>query len=170
MANSTTTPRDNIIKNSGFQPRQDTTALGGSTVSYDFFQGDLLWFDSSAGYAKPVDSDAHAAYLLGVAARSAYIAPFASMQVLNGPAIVKNYFDRALFYWAVIASFYTTSGDTYTPESTVYIGANAQTITNASGSHAIGIVKLPEQITSLAGGSNVLVNVLVLRQFPVQSL
>lgn len=170
MANSATTPRENLIRNLGSQVRQNNFAHAGSAAAFDYFHGDLLWWDSSAGYVKPLDSDAHAAYLVGAAGRSAYLAPYASMQILSGPAMVKNYFDRALVYFGAVLSFFTTAGDTYTPEQAVYIGANAQTITNASGSHSVGIVKLPENVTTLTGGSTVLANVLVIAQFPIQTL
>ena len=71
MTNSATAPRNNILFNLGFTTRQITHPMGGSGVSFDFNQGDLLYSDASAKYVKPLDSDAHATTLVGVAMHSA---------------------------------------------------------------------------------------------------
>ena len=176
MANSVSTPRDNIVRDlRGAGTKELTYPLGGSSVSFDFFQGDLLWFDSSAGYVKPLDSDAHAAYLVGVALANAYIAPYYSMQILNGPAPVKNYALSAVVGLGVIATFYSTSGETYADGDAVYWGGvsnNPQVITKSSGdpTHSVGVVKLAPGAAAISGGSTVLVPVLVIPQLPVQSL
>lgn len=169
MANSATTPRDNFLHGLRFSQNRISKPLGGSLVSFDFFQGDNLWWDSSAGYAKPLDSDAHAAYLLGPALRSAYIAPYASINLVGGPGLVKNYFPSALIGFGDVYTFFTTSGDTYTEGTAVYFGTDAQTITSQAASHSIGVVSLPTGAT-VAGGAGILVPVLVVPQIPIQSL
>lgn len=174
MANSVTIPRNNIVKDVRFQGSVLNYPLS-TGGSFDFFQGDLLWWDSSATIVKPLDSDAHAANLVGVAARSAYIAPYASMQQTGGPALVKNYELAALVLFGVIATFFSTSGETYNDGDSVYFGGvanNPQTITKSSGSptHVVGVVKLPPGGLAISGGSTVLVPVLVIPQIPVQTL
>lgn len=176
MANSVSTPRDNIVRDlRGSGTKEITYALGGSSVSFDFFQGDLLWFDSSVGYVKPLDSDAHAAYLVGVALNNAYVAPYYSMQILSGPAPVKNYALSAIAGIGCVATFYSTSGETYADGDAVYWGNvanNPQVITKASGSptHSVGVVKLAPGASAISGSITTIVPVLVIPQLPVQSL
>ncbi len=172
MANSLTTPRDNFVHGLRGQQNRINKPLGGSLVSFDYNQGDLCWYDSAVNYAKPLDSDAHAAYLIGPALRSAYIAPYASANLAGGPALVKSYFPSGLFGFGDVYTFFTTAGDTYVDGTAVYFGADAQTITAVAGSHTIGQVYLPagNGLASVAGGSGILVPVLVVPQIPVQTL
>jgi hypothetical protein len=169
MANSVTVPRDNFIN--GLRSIQNRISMphGGSTVSFDYMQGDLLYWDSTVQYVKPLDSDAHAANLVGVALRSAYLAPYYSMQLSGGPGPVKNYFDWALIGFGDVYSFFTTAGDSYVPGQSVYFGADAQTITNVAATKVIGTIWNPAG-GAIAGGAGVMVNVLVVPQTPIQSL
>lgn len=169
MANSATVARDNFVHGLRGQQNRISAPLGGSAVSFDFNQGDLLWWDVSVGYVKPLDSDAHAAYLAGVALRSAYIAPYASATIAGGPAMVKNYFPSALLGFGDVYTLYSTAAETYAHGTAVYYGADAQTITTVAGSHLIGTVSLP-QGGSITGAAGVLVPVLVVPQIPIQSL
>lgn len=169
MANSATTPRDNFQHGLRFTQSRVSRPHGGSLVSFDYQQADLLWFDSAAGYVKPLDSDAHAASLVGVALRSAYVAPYSSVNAAGGPAILKNYYPNALIGFGDVYTLFTTAGDTYVDGQAVYYGADAQTITNVAASHSVGVVSLPAG-GSVIGGSGVLVPVLIIPQLPVQSL
>ena len=170
MTNSGTAPRNNILFNLGFTTRQITHPMGGSAVSFDYNQGDLLYYDASAKYVKPLDSDAHAATLVGVAMHSAYVAMYASMQQSGGPAMVKNYFGAAVVGFGCVATFYSIAA-TYTHGDTVYFDTDAQTITNIVGgnTHAVGTVHLPQGGT-ITGSATTLVPVLVIPQFPIQTL
>lgn len=175
MANSIRAPRNNIVadlRGSGTHQVQYPLSTGGS---FDYFQGDLLYWDATAAYVKPLDSDAHASHLVGVALNSAYIAPYASMQQSGGPALVKTYELAALVGFGLVATFYSTSGDTYHDNDVVYFAAvlnDPQTITNTAGTntHSVGVVKLAPGASAITGGATVLVPVLVIPQFPVQSL
>jgi hypothetical protein len=173
MANSVSNPRDNFIRAGGFAVKQFNKPLSNGG-SFDFFQGDLLWWDSAALQVKPLDSDAHAAFLVGVALRNAYLAPYASMQLSGGPAMVKNYYDTALFGYGGVFTFFSTSGETYNEGDSVFWGNvsnNPQIITKSSGSptHLVGTVQL-NGASAISGGSTVLVPVLVIAQIPVQTL
>jgi hypothetical protein len=165
-----TNPRDNFIN--GLRSQQNRNNFAHKTDgTADYNQADLLYWDSSAKVVKALDSDAHAATLVGVALRSAFIAPYTSINQSGGPAMLKQYFDTALVGFGDIYSFFTTVGDTYAPGDTVYLGADAQTITNTAGgsTHGLGTVWMPLGGT-LAGAAGVFVNILVVPQTPIQSL
>lgn len=176
MANSVTNPRNNELKDICFALSKMNYAHGGSSVSFDYQQGDLLYWDSVAKYVKPLDSDAHSAFLVGVAQRSAYIAPYGNAQQSGGPALLKNYHDSALVGFGGIFTFFSTSAESYSDGDVVYWGNvanNPQIISKSSGSptHAVGVVKLnPANASAIAGGATVLVPVLVIPQIPVQTL
>ena len=135
---------NNIAEDVNFAGKRMRWALS-TGGSFDFQQGDLLWYDSSAKYVKPLDSDAHAAYLVGVAERPAFIAPFSATNVAGGPALQKNYDIDALAIFGCVAGLFGTPGDTYHDGDLVYFGADAQTITNTKGgnNNPIGAIKLP---------------------------
>jgi hypothetical protein len=163
--------RDNIVKASNFDIRKLNYPLS-TGGSFDYQAGDLLWFDTSAGYVKPLDSDAHAAYLCGVALRPAYLGPYVGFNLAAGPGQVKNYYNDALVGIECEVSLYTTSGDTYTDGTAVYYGANAQTITSQAASHIIGYVKLPSgtaPLTNIAGSATQLVTVALTIAYPVST-
>lgn len=127
------------------------------TGSFDINQGDMVWFDTSAHVLKPLDSDAHAAFLAGVAYDSSFL----------------NLYGTKIYEAAVVAiatgrtRMKTTSGDTYHDGDTLYIGADAQTVTNTAGgnTHSVGVVHLPFGNT-VSGGSGTLIECIILAQFP----
>ncbi len=165
-----TQSRDNIIKAVGFDVKKLNYPLSAGG-SFDFNQGDLLWFDSSAKYVKPLDSDAHAAYLVGVALRSAFLAPYTNQNLAGGPAIQKNYYGNALVGVGCIASFKCTVGETYEDGAALYAGADAQTVTTVAGTYSVGVVKLANGGSAIAvATAGQEVQVLVIPQLPVQSL
>lgn len=163
-----TSPKDNIVKAVGFDVRKLNYphSTGGS---FDYNQGDLLWFDSSAKVVKALDSDAHAAYLCGIALRSSFLAPYTAQNLAGGPAIQKNYYNDALVGIGCIASLKTTVGETYEDGTVLYAGADAQTVTTVAGAHSVGVVKLNGS-AAITGAAGVEVPVLVIPQIPVQSL
>lgn len=164
-----TQARDNIVKAVGF----DVKKLNYPHIidgTFDYNQGDLLYFDASAKIVKALDSDAHAAYLAGVALRSAFLAPYSAQNLAGGPALQKNYYQNALVGIGCIASFKTTVGETYEDGTALYLGADAQTVTTVAGAHSIGVVKLPNGGSAITGAAGVEVPVLVIPQIPVQSL
>ena len=164
-----TQSRDNIVKADGFDVKKLKYPLsdGGS---FDFNQGDLLYFDASAMYVKPLDSDAHAAYICGVALRSSFLAPYTAQNLAAGPGIQKNYYQDALVGIGCIASLKTTVGETYEDGTVLYLGADAQTVTTVAGTHSVGVVKLQSGGDAVTGAAGVEVPVLVIPQIPVQTL
>ena len=135
----------NILEDVNFAGKRMRWALS-SGGSFDFQQGDLLWYDSTAKYVKPLDSDAHAQYLIGVAEKPAFIAPYSSTQGSSGVALQKNYDQDALVMFGCLAGLYGVSGDTYHDGDQVYWGGvDAQTITNTKGgnNNVIGVIKFP---------------------------
>ena len=164
-----TISHDNIVKAVGFDVRKLNYPLSNGG-SFDFNQGDLLFFDSSAAYVKPLDTDAHAANIVGVALRSAFIAPYTAQNLAAGPGIQKNYYNDALVGFGCIASLKTTVGETYVDGTVLYIGADAQTVTTVAGNHSVGVVKLPSGGDAITGAVGQEVPVLVIPQIPVQSL
>lgn len=167
MANSATTPRNNILFNLGFLAAQKNSPHGGSAVSFDYNQGDLMYFDFNAGYVKPLDSDANAAFLEGVATHSAYVAPYASTQAIGGPAIAKNFYGNAQIQPGGVATFFSAA-EVYAHGQAVYYGTDAQTICK-TGTHAVGTVYLPDG-TTITGSATTLVPIRVISQIPAQGL
>ena len=164
-----TISHDNIVKAVGFDVRKLNYPLSNGG-SFDFNQGDLMFFDSSAAYVKPLDTDAHAANIVGVALRSAFIAPYTAQNLSAGPGIQKNYYQDALVGIGCIASLKTTTGETYEDGTVLYWATDAQTVTTVAGTHSIGVVKLPSGGDAVTGADGVEVPVLVIPQIPIQSL
>jgi hypothetical protein len=117
-------------------------------------QGDLVYLDSSAHIVKPVDSDAHAASLAGVALQPS--APTSNIDNSSAPAL-----PALMVGMEVVASLKTTASETYVTGTPVYIGADAQTITTVSATNKIGIVILPPAVSSVTGAAGVRVPVYI---------
>lgn len=155
-----TTATDNVV----VRMAQPVPAAIDKTGSNDINQGDQVYFDTTAHQVKALGAsdDTNAANFYGVAGSSSYIQPYAT----------KVYADMIPVYNKGIFRFKTTAGDTYTNGNKVYVGADAQTVTNTVGglTKVLGIVVLPPGITSLAGASGVFVEVQIAPLYPVASL
>lgn len=158
-----TTAQNNIVFTPGGVPRSLKYQVD-SGGSHDINQGDLVYFVTASYFVYPLDTDAHAAQLAGVAMRSSFMNPYGT----------KLYDPQIEVAFGCIASFKTTTGDTYHDGDTLYIGADAQTVTNTVGgnTHPIGYVKIltaPVIGTAytIAGGSGVNIDAFVVAQFPV---
>lgn len=164
-----TISRDNIVKSLGFDVKKLNypQAVDGS---FDYNQGDLVYFDAGAAIVKALDSDAHAAFLAGVALRGSFLAPYTAQNLSSGPGIQKNYYNDALVGIGCIASFKTMVGETYVDGTVLYAGADAQTVTTVAGNHSVGVVKLPSGGDAITGAVGVEVPVLVIPQIPIQTL
>jgi hypothetical protein len=136
-----------IINEQGF--KQVHAKIGGT-----IHQGDLCYLDSSTHTAKALDTDTHAATLLGVALQPSSV----SSNVDNGSAPAEA---GLMVGWDVVANLKTTATENYVNGTVVYVGADAQTITTVSGSNRVGIVLLPVTISSVTGAANVTVPVVV---------
>ncbi len=156
MANSATNPTDNVV----IKLREPNTFQTDQTGSNDFNLGDMVYMDTSAHQVKPlINSDANAATFAGIA--------------MNGTSVnvygTKKYFDLVPILEEGNVRLFTTTGDTYHDGDAVYVGADAQTITNTAGglTKKLGYVKLPAGITSIAGGSGITVEINITPLWPV---
>lgn len=128
----------------------------------DINQGDALYYDTAAKVAKVLDSDAHAQYFIGIADDSSYINPYGT----------KKYAAAVIAREACVVNRYTTAGDTYNDGDALYMGADAQTVTNTAGgmTHPIGYVKLLPGSSAIVGGTGVVVPMRVVAVYPVSPL
>jgi predicted RecA/RadA family phage recombinase len=154
-----TTAQNNIV----FEGRSLGFAVDG-TGSNDINQGDQVYMDTSAHLVKSLgaNDDTNAANFVGVAMESSFINPYGT----------KEYSAQIPVMLAGVATFNTTSGDTYNEGDAVYVGADAQTVTNTVGglTKKIGFVKMRPGQSAVAGGTNVTIDVAIERQFPVAGI
>ena len=123
-------------------------------VNFPVHAGDLMYMDQTAHLAKPLDSDAHAATLLGVAAQPSQV----SSSIDNGSIPGEK---AVVVQSSAVFQLQTTASDVYYPGTPVYAGADAQTITAVVGSNIIGWVILPVGVASVTGAAGVSVGVYV---------
>jgi len=128
--------------------------------SHDINAGDLVWYDTSVHYIKSLDSDAHGAYVAGVAQDTSYLNVYGT----------KEYSPLLGVYVGQIHALNTTGSDTYYTGTPVYYGADAQTITAVAGTNILGYVMLRPGQASVAGGSGVTVDVLVIPLYPTSAV
>lgn len=160
-----TIAQDNLVYAQGFDVKKVKYPLD-TAGTYAFNQGDMLWFDSTAKFVKAADTDAHMAYLAGVALKSSQLSLFVNQ---NTAAATKNYELNALVGVAGVFFFKTTVGETYVEGTALYIGADAQTITTVAGSHSVGVAKMRSLATSVTGATGVSIDVLITAAYPVSS-
>lgn len=165
----------NIIEEGGLLPIQERYPHD-VTGSHDYNQGDLMYRDASSQQVWPLDTDAHAGTFVGVAARPAFIAPYTQTQLTGGPAMGKVYDTNALIQRGCIAGFFGHAAETYYDGDPVYLDSSAdpQTICKTAGNaqggagaHPVGVVKLPDGVTSMAYAAGVRVPVRIIAQFPI---
>jgi len=123
-------------------------------VNFPVHVGDLMYMDQTAHLAKPLDSDAHAATLIGVAAQPSQV----SSNLDNGSIPAEK---AVVVQSSGVFGLQTTASEVYYPGQPVYAGADAQTITNVTGSNIIGWVILPVGVASITGAAGVSVGVYV---------
>jgi hypothetical protein len=161
-----TTAQDNLVKAQGFALRQSNYNLD-ATGSNDFNQGDMLWFDTTNNILKALDTDGHASAFAGVALRTSPLQLYINQNSLTA---AKHYDQQGLVGIAGLYFFKTTAGETYKDGTSVYIGADAQTITTVAGTNLVGVTKMRPSATSVTGASGVTVDVFITVQYPVKSL
>lgn len=123
-------------------------------ATFPINQGDLVYLDAAAHIIKALDTDAHAAAAVGVALQPSAVSSNLDLSTAPAqPAIMVG--------WDLVATLKTTAAETYYHGTTVYLGADAQTITTVVGTNAIGVVVLPVGVSSVTGASGVSVGVLV---------
>lgn len=129
--------------------------------TFPIAQGDLVYMDTTAHILKPVLSDANAAALAGVALQPSAV----SSNLDNGTVPAQSVIQVG---WACVASLKTTVAETYYTGTSVYAGADAQTVTTVAGTNKIGVVVLPSGVSSVTGATGVSVPLRVLaRAFSV---
>lgn len=129
----------------------------------DINQGDQCYIDTSAHVVKVLGSsdDTNAAHFIGVALDSSYINPYGT----------KEYSAQIAIGLDGVYTFNTTTGDTYNEGDKVYVGADAQTVTNTIGglTKVIGTVKMRPGQSAVAGGTGVTIDVSIEVQWPAAS-
>ncbi len=155
-----TTPTDNVVIKYQ-EPVPYPIATDGNS---DINQGDQVYLDTSAHLVKPLGTsdDTNAATFVGVAMDGSYIQPYSQ----------KKYSDQIPVLTKGICRFNSTTGDTYHDGDAVYVGVDAQTVTNTVGglTKKIGYVKLAPGITSIAGAAGVTVEIEIQPQFPLAAV
>lgn len=143
-----------IVNGEGFLQHNSVPVADGTS---HINQGDLVYYDTSAHIAKPADTDAHCATLLGIALKSSIVNSNLDSSALSLPAIDVGF--------GVVASLKTTAAETYHHGDLLYIGADAQTVTNSNASgastHPVGCVQLPAGVATVTGAAGVSIDVLV---------
>lgn len=134
------------------------------TGSNDFNQGDMLYLDTSSHTVKAIASDGNAGTFVGVASDTSWRAVYGSTKKYPDSGQV-SVFTAGEFF------FNTTAGDTINDGDAVYIGADAQTVTNTVGglTKKLGIAKLNPGQGAVAGGAGVTINVLIIPQYPTNA-
>lgn len=125
--------------------------------SFDINQGDIVWFDTATHLLKPADSNAHMTAFAGVAYDSSFLNLYGQKKYEAGIAVQQK----------GVARSFQTAGDTYHHGDTVYLGADAQTITNTDpgSGNALGSIYLPMGNT-VTGAAGSLIEWVILPQFP----
>jgi hypothetical protein len=130
----------------------------------DINQGDQVYVDTSAHVVKSlgVSDDTNAATFLGVAMDASYINPYGT----------KMYSPQIPVMTSGVVSFKTTAGDTYNAGDALYVGADAQTVTNTAGAltKKIGFVVTRPGQSAVAGGTGVTIDAVIEHQFPTAGI
>lgn len=122
-------------------------------------QGDQVYFDTSANVVKPVASNANAATFAGVAGDRSWMNPYGTTLYPQGSIPV----------WKDgIFTFKTTAAETLEMGDAVYVGADAQTVSDQDpgSGNIIGYVWLRPGQSSITGASGTNVEVLIKALFP----
>lgn len=147
-----------VVNGMGFS-QHDSVPCNNAT--FPIAEGDLVYWDSSAHLVKKLDTDAHAATLLGVALKPSAVS--STIDSSSEPDVSVGY--------GCIASFFTTAGETYNHGDLVYIGADAQTILNTTGPNVnpVGCIQLKSGQAAVTGAAGVKIQVRVYSRAFVKS-
>ena len=119
----------------------------------------FVYYDTSAKYIKPVDNDAHAQYMVGLAMDQSPITNYGTGFDQGGGSVNPNTDNLGMVSRYGQASVFVTAGESYTAGQALYIGADAQTVTNVAGTYQIGYVSGEQaDITTAVAGAKVLVD------------
>lgn len=154
-----TTAQNNVVQ----KDRVISFAVDG-TGSNDINQGDQVYIDTSAHLVKSLgaNDDTNAHYFAGIADESSYINPYGT----------KEYSAQIPVVISGIVTMNTTTGDTINEGDALYVGADAQTVTNTKGglNYVIGYAKMRPGQSAVAGGTGVTIDMIIARQWPVAAI
>lgn len=122
-------------------------------------QGDQVYFDTSANVIKPVASNANALTFAGVAADRSWLNVYGTVLYPQGSTPVWR---DGIFF------FKTTNAETLEMGDAVYVGADAQTVSDQDpgSGNIIGYVWLQPGLSSVTGAAGTNVQVLIKALFP----
>jgi len=127
------------------------SALSVISSAISFNQGDLLYLDTATHLIKALDSDAHAANVLGIARNTVVNGKLVSSYSGTAVDAAQAIADIAGPQYGVIALLSLKSGDTFNAGDKVYYGGDAQTV-SSTGTNAVGIFQ-DASITASAGST-----------------
>lgn len=123
-----TSPRNAILKYQGPGSRREYPNIALNTIH----SGDMVYVDQTSFDIKALDSDAHAFYFVGISEDNQDTTQdaYPSQTDPTKMSVVRR-------GWA---KMFTTNGETYNPGMRLFVGADAQTVTNVAGSNRVGAV------------------------------
>ena len=151
-----TTKKNNIVRGGAQARSVFPSALNLISSAISFNQGDLCYLDTTNHLIKPLDSDAHAAYALGVAVNTIVSGKLVSAYQGTAVDAAQAIEDVSGPVYDVIANFKLKSGDSFVAGQAVYYGGDAQTV-SSTGTNVVGIF----QDAAITAGSGSTGNVLV---------
>lgn len=119
--------------------------------------GDMVWIDT-AYKARVLTNDTNAANFIGVS-NDQWPTNVYDPDIQEQAETIK-------VLGVDVIDFKTTAGETYQPYQKLYVGADAQTVTNVAGSYPIGTVTNEPNNFALVGAAGVKINVNVRRRVP----
>jgi hypothetical protein len=130
----------------------DLTNLVSSACTWN--QGDLLYLDTATHLVKPLDSDGHAQYQLGIAVQT--VVAGKPKAVYTGTAVDASTAIEALAgpVFHVVAKLKLKSGDSFVPGAVVYYGGDAQTV-SVTGTYDVGVYQGPALTAASGSEGNV---------------
>lgn len=152
-----TTPKNRIVRQVAPKSMfESAKALIDSTISWN--QGDLLYLDTTNHLLKALDSDAHAATVVGIARQtvvSGKLKPVYQGTDVDASVAIE---DVAGPQVGVIAKLKLKAGDAFVAGGAVYYSTDAQTV-SSSGTNLVGYFQ-DAGLTAVSGdeGSILLVN------------
>lgn len=164
-----TTPQNAAVAENFFSTQQPNKA-GNSINAGDFVYVDNFFLGSTYDI-KALDSDAHAAYLIGWSNDSFPIGAYnTSVGNAGNPGQEPSAPPRGMNVQRVGRRIVNTvAGQTYFPGKPVYFSTDAQTVTAAAGSNIIGYVaNLPDgsYAGGIAGGTGITIQIDVRAVWP----
>lgn len=141
------------LRKDEFYNKSRTPAPAASAIN----SGDMVYWNATAKAAHPYTLDANGAYFMGV-----------SLDTTPMDVIATDYLPTVNVRTRGQFAMKSTAGDTYNPGDPVYVGADAQTVTNTAGGMTtkVGTIAMDPSMVALAGGAGVTVLVDIQPKYP----